>query len=203
MQQGRFTGGLVAAFVVGLAAVAGCSQPPVPEDHFYRLSVAAPAVRLPKPKLAGTLEMDQFVAEGLIGGRALVYAERDTPTQLKEFYYHRWVEPPNAMMRDQVAGYLRAAGVADNVITPKLRVDVDYEAVGKINRFEMINSKPRSSSVEIEIGIRRVKDRKLLLFNTYRKDVEARGDSVAAAVDAFNAALTDISAQLVADIERM
>lgn len=199
----RFAGGLGAALVVGLVVIAGCTQPPVPEDHFYRLSVGAPQARLAKPKLAGTLEMDQFVAEGLIGGRALVYAERARPGELKEFYYHRWVEPPNAMVRDQVAAYLRAAGVADHVVTPKIRVDVDYEIVGKINRLELINSKPRASVVEIEIGLRRVKDRKLLLFNTYRREVEARGESVAAAVDAFNAALTEIGAQFVADVERM
>ena len=203
MQHSRFAGGLGAAVFVGLLSMAGCTQPPVPEDHFYRLSAAAPAARLANPKLAGTLEMDQFAAEGLIGGRAIVYAERERPTELKEYYYHRWVEPPNAMVRDQVATYLRAAGVANHVVTPKIRVDVDYEVIGKINRLEMINSTPRTAAMEIEVGLRRIKDRKLLLFRTYRKDVAARGDSIAAAVDAFNAALTEICAQFVADIERM
>lgn len=39
-------------FIVA-ALVAGCSQPPVPQDHFYRLEVAPPAGALASPRLPG------------------------------------------------------------------------------------------------------------------------------------------------------
>ena len=81
--------------------LAACAQPPLPQDHFYRLSVGAPGNPRAEPRFKGTLEVGRFVADGLTAGRPVVYSMADRPNELREYRYHFWTEPPPTMLRDQ------------------------------------------------------------------------------------------------------
>ena len=183
-----------------LLVLGACAQPEVPTDRFYRLDVALPETRLAKPALAGTLEVDRFVADGLTAGRPIVYSESGRPREVLEYHSHFWTEPPTTMLRDQLVTYPRAAKVADIVVTPKHRVEPDYELSGKIKRLEQIKGTPPRAVVELELALKRSADGQILLLDTYRIEAEAKSGTVGAAVDALNSALGLIYARFTNDI---
>ena len=183
-----------------LLVLGACAQPEVPTDRFYRLDIGEPETTLAKPRLEGTLEVDRFVADGLNAGRPIVYSESERPREVLEYHYHFWTEPPTLMLRDQLVAYLRAAKVADTVVTPEHRVEPDYELACKIRRLEQVNGKPPGAVVELELALKRSADGQILFLDTYRIEAEAKTGTVAAAVDAMNSALGLIYAPFTNDI---
>lgn len=190
--------GSVALALAVLAAA--CAQPEMPEDRYYRLRAAPPAKAT--PLFNGTVEVDRFLADGLTAGRPIVYSEPGQPHRLQEYHYDFWTEPPTVMVRDEFVGYLRAARIADAVVTPETRVRPDHVLTGKIKRLEKISGPQPKGALEIEIGLRRVDGAKLMLLETYFAEYSADDNSVEAAVRALNQALDDILARLVADLGR-
>ncbi len=196
--------GALAGLVLVLAALsAGCAQPPLPEDHFYRLIVDKPETAASGPLLKGALEVDRFAADGLIASRPIVYSLAGRPREVLEYHYHFWAEPPTRMLGDQLVEYLRAAGVARTVVTPEFRVQADYVIVAKIKRLEMIVGAPPRAAVELELGLRKTADDKLLFLGVYGVETEAESATVAAAVEAINKVLGQIYAKFVADISEI
>jgi len=178
----------------------GCASGPAPRDHYYRLETAAPAA-LASPKVAGTLEVERLRVETISQGRAMLYREASQPGEIEQYAYHHWVDPPGVMLRDDLVRYLREAGVAEQVVTPAVRVESDYVVSGRLVRLESIlgGSDP-SVVVEIELALTRQEGRKLLLLETYREERVAPGGGVTAAVAAYDQAVGAIFERFVADI---
>ena len=188
-----------------LAAVvlfAACAPEPVPQDNFYRLSVpqADPADR---PALDGILEVERFGADGLSGGRPIVYSRADTPSRLNEYHYHLWVEPPSVMVQDRFVAFARNAGLAATVVTPDMRVEPEYILTGRILRFEQVLGDAPQAVVGLEIGVRAVADGRIVLLRAYERGVPAADASVPAAVRSFDAALADIMQAFAADLRSL
>lgn len=189
-------GGL--AMLGGLAACG--SAPPVPEDHFYRLQAVyagnAPAAKA----LPGTVEVDRFVADGLTSERAVVYSEAGKPNEVKAYHYHFWIKPPTVMLRDELVTFLREANIADAVVTPAMRVQADYVLTGKIKHLEQVTGEPGRTALEVELGLRRPSDGKLLFLKSYRQENVSGGPDVAAAVESLNTALSIVYADFLSDL---
>jgi cholesterol transport system auxiliary component len=188
--------------IIALLAVlvAGCSQPPVPQDHFYRLEVAPPAAALASPRLPGILEVQRFSADGLMAGRPIVFSEANDPTEVSAYYYHFWLEPPGVMLRDHLVAYLRAAGVAGTVVTPELRLEPDFVLTAKIRRIEQVRGASPKVVVALDVAIRSRKDDRLVMLKTYEVEKATANDGVTAAVEALGGVLATIYGRLVADI---
>lgn len=190
------------AFVLALVLM-GCAQPLLPEDHFYRVAVAEPDQRLQSALLNGTLEVQRFLADGLIAGRPIVYSDSSQPNALFEYHYHFWVQAPTLLLRDALVEYLRAAGVAKAVVTPELRVDPDFVLAGKIHRLERVVGAEPNTVVALELSLRETGTDRLLFLETYRLQVAPTDDSVAGAVSAINQALSRLFADFTADLSRI
>jgi cholesterol transport system auxiliary component len=189
--------------IVGLAALglAACAQPDLPRDHFYRLDVPAPAA-LPAPRLDGALMVDRFTAVGLVAGRSIVFSEAVRPSELSEYHYHFWVEPPAVMLQDGLVAFLRAARLAETVVTPGLRREPDHLLVGRIKRLEQVTGPAPKAVVELEFALKRVKDDRLIWLESYRSEVPARDGSVAAGVEAIGRGVADIYGRFLGDVAR-
>ena len=181
-------------------AVAGCAQPPLPQDHFYRLQVTLPAAGTGEPLFRGTVEVEPFAADGLTAGRPIVYSDGQRSHQLFEYHYPFWTDPPTVMLRDQLVDFLRAAGVADNVVTPELRIEPDFVITARIKRLEKIVATPPRAAVELELGLRRTSDDRLMFVGTYGLEVEAASETVGDALIAANQALSRIYDKFLGDI---
>ncbi len=187
------------ALVAGALALvlAGCgTTPEVPSDQYFRITVATPQP-LPRPVLPGIVSVERLSANGLTGGRPIVYARRDQPTRLNEYHYQLWIEPPTSMVRDLLVEYLRQANAAQQVVTPDLRVEPNSVVRGRILRFEQIVGSPPGVAVEIELSVQDVGADTIRHIKTYRVERRVANETIPAAVDAFGAALSEIFAGLV------
>jgi cholesterol transport system auxiliary component len=180
---------IVAALAVSLAA---CSQPPVPNDNFYRLHVGSPAKIFDQKILPGTVEVRRFSADGLMANRNIAYASSQRPHLLNEYHYHFWSEPPPIMIRDQLVDYLRASKASNRVVTPDLRVSSEFIISGKIKRFEHIRGSDAHAAVELELAARKRNSGDLLYLGTYGVKTPVGGSGVAAAVDSINRSIKEI-----------
>ena len=178
----------------------GCASGPAPRDHYYRLEAAAPEA-LASPKLAGTLEVGRLRVEAISQGRRMLYRDSSQSGEIGQHAYHHWVDPPNVMLQDQLVQTLRSANLAEDVVTPAVRVGSDYLVSGRIVRLERIlgGSEPRVA-VEIELVLTRQQGSELLLLETYREERVAPGSSVADAVTAYDQAISAIFERFLADI---
>lgn len=189
------------AWALLAAGLAACAQPETPEDRYYRLDVAQPSRALEKPVVAGTLQVDRFAVDGLVGQSQIVYVADGKGHELQTYHYHYWTEPPAILLQDQLIAYLRAAHVADHVVTPEMRVQVDYVLTGKVKRMEQVAGAKPKAVVELEMGLRRVSDGKLMYLATERAEAPAASETVSDGVAAANAALAEIYARVVAGLQ--
>ena len=102
------------------------------------------------------------------------------------------------------AGYVfrpsESGGVAETVVTPDMRIQSDYELVGKVRRLERVMGSGTPGVVaELELAFVRSRDRKLLFSESYIAEVAMRDDTVPASVEAMNQAIADIFESFVAD----
>lgn len=187
-----------------LIAVAGCtSQPPVPQDRYYRLQAVLASAPVSSPVLLGTLEIERFAADGLTNGRPIVYVDADDPNQLLEYHYHFWTQSPSVMLRDELVTYLRAAKIATSVVTPEMRLGAKYIMTGRIRALEQRLGSTPSTVMEIEFAVRRPDDGTLMFLKSYRQETAQSSGGVAGAVDALNMSFNLILSDLLADLKAL
>jgi len=191
--------------LVGLALaliVAGCAAaPPVPEDNFYRLQAIYAGTATNGKLLPGNVEVDRFVADGLTSERPIVYSDSTSPNQVKAYHYHFWIKPPTVMLRDELVSFLRAAKVADRIVTPEMRAQADYVLTGRIKHLEQVRvDKGSRTLIEVELGLRRPRDGKILYLNSFRAENDAGSAAVVDAVDSLNTALSIIYSDFLAEL---
>lgn len=184
--------------------LAACAAaPPVPEENFYRLQADYTGTALARNVLNGTLEVEPLSGEGLVARRYIVYSQAGTPNQLKTYNYHLWNEVPAVMLGSELISYLRAANVAERVVTPKLRVRADYVLSGRIKRLERILGASNRTLISLELAVRSATGGKLLFLKEYKLENDASGNDLVAAVDSLNTSLSVIYADFVDDLSKM
>lgn len=194
---------LAVAVIIGASGLAACSQPPLPRDHFYRVLIAPPQTTKTvqaAPRFKGALEVTRLVAEGITAKLPIVYSDAANPNEVMAYTYHMWTEAPEDMLSGQLVNYLRAAKIADTIVTPESRIDAAYIVSGRIKRFERITGATSKGLVFLELSLRKSKNNKLIYMNTYRAEVDATEDGVGGAVAALGKGVARIFARFTADI---
>ena len=188
---------------IGFLTACG-SAPPVPEDQYYRLQAIYASEPLTTKPLAGTIEVDRFVADGLTSERAIVYSDIQKPNQVRAYHYDFWIKPPTVMLRDELVSFLRKSKISDAVVTPEMRVNAEYALTGKIKHLEQVKMESGYRTIlEVELGLRHPNTGKLLFLDTYRLENDARGSSVGAAVKSLNTALSIIYSEFLTSISKL
>jgi ABC-type uncharacterized transport system auxiliary subunit len=186
-------------FATILVLTAACSGNPVPEDHFYRLPGPAAATGA-AGLVAGTVFVEQLLADGLYRERAIVRADRGSPTQLSQYHYEYWMDSPTRMVRDHLADYLRGGGAA-SVVSTSPDVPAEVSIFGRIQQLEIVEGSGNDEvAVAIEFRVDREGRDTPVLIRAYEERAQAGDDSVNGAVAAFGDALSRIYARLVEDI---
>lgn len=192
-------GRVAAVFVVVALLLVACAEVPLQEERYFRLDASAP-MPLARPALAGTLVVKRFAAEGLLGQRALVYADVDAPQALYQYNYHFWTDAPTAMLQQVTATVLRAAGVAQQVVTPAYGAHADHVLSGRIVRLEHLVGASPMVVVNLELAVLDDSRHELELLRAYRLELPVGAPGVAPAVAVMGDALTQILARFIADI---
>ncbi|MCW9032573.1 MAG: PqiC family protein [Alphaproteobacteria bacterium] len=188
--------------ITALFVLSACTQPPLPKDHYYRLGgIVSEGGPITSP-LKGIVEVDRFLADGLVGGRSLLFTEAGQEQEVQEYHYHLWTEGPTSLIQDSLIAYLRDAKVADNIITPEMRLNPDFAINGRIRHLErIIGGKQPKVLVELEIGLKSMADDKLVFIKSYSQEVTHKNENVSTAVAAMNQAVASIFKRFIADIQ--
>ena len=187
-----------ALLALSIAACGGTAE--APRDQFYRLSVpVTPAGEA--PALPGTVEVERFLAEGLITERALLYAAAATPEQLMQYRYHHWTDAPPRLLQEQLVSYLRAVRAALTVVTTEHRAEPDYVISAKVRRMEqLVGAGNPSVSLSIELSVRRERDGQLILIQVYDVERAVANQNMPDTVAAMSQALSALYGAFVADL---
>lgn len=191
-------------FCVPLLLLVGCfnSAPPVPRDHYYRISVPTPA-RSDVPMLQGVVAVAPLEADGLLRERPLLYSASGQSYEMQQHDYHYWIDPPPRMLQYQLIDYLRSSGLANTVIAPDLRVNTDYNLSGRIKRLErLLGGGPPRVVAELELALVEISSQRLILVRSYDAEVRATDNSVTASITALNTALSHIFQRFLIDASR-
>lgn len=182
-------------------AVAACAAPPVPRDHFYRISVAPLSGNARPMAFPGIVSVTPFEADGLLRERPILFSNAATGQEMRQHDYHYWNAAPTRLLQQSLAVYLQESGLADTVVTPGMRIRPDFEIVGKVRRFERLSTEGSQKVVaEIELAVVRPGDQGLVLLKTYFVERQAKDGTVAAAVNALGEALAEIFGSFTADV---
>lgn len=181
----------------------GCLGGATPTDQFYQLEVPEPERRFDSPPLKGTLQITRPVANALTGERPLLYRQHPRSTQVHRYGYHRWVDSPTVMIQQELTRYLRASHIANEVVTPRLRVKVDYLLSCQVLKLERIVGDSTTVVMELEIGITSIEDNRAILLKTYREEQSANEDGIDASIVAYNQALSTILGRFLDDTSKI
>lgn len=182
-------------------ALAGCAQAPVPADRYYRLLPAAPR-ELERPALPGTLLVKRFAADGLLGQRALVYADAAAPGVLYQYRYHFWADAPGELLQNLTVQMLRAARIAHEVVTPHLGVSARYVLLGRVRRLEHLLGDAPAVAVSLELAITGAEHDAPIVLGDHQLILPLDEPDVDAAVHAMSEAVGQILAEFIARLPR-
>ncbi len=186
---------LAISLIGALSVLGACAQAPVPEDHYYRLT---PANTTSKSgvKLDGIIEVERFIADGLLDSRPILFTRSAQSTEIQSYHYHFWTQPPSILLQNALTAKLQQTNAANSIVTPDLRIEPDFILAGKIFRFEQItrqkNNENNKVIVSLELSLKNAKLDKLIHLNTYTVEVPSSNASVASAVTAFSTGIGQI-----------
>ena len=189
--------GVVWAVCVTAACLAtGCVAGKTPADRIYRLEPALPEARFERPPLAGTLEVDRLAGDSLTRARYVLYARPDS-NEVKPYPYDLWSDSPTLLLQQRLVEPQRAAGLAEQVVTPDMGAEEDWVVSGRLLRLDHLAG--AGVQVEVELWLTDIKRRRLLLRQTYRVRAGEGATDVADAIPAFAAALEQIFARFTSE----
>lgn len=195
---------LLLPLLLGLSACLGGGAPPIPRDNYYRVMVTPPA-RSETLAFPGVIAVAPLEADGLLRERPLLYSESGEALRMQQHDYHYWIDPPTRMLQTELVDYLRGSGLALSVVTPELRIEADFEVIGRIKRLErLLGGGPPRVVAELELAMiqREGEGDRLMIVETYAAEVRAEDDSVSSSILAMNQALTQIFERFLADAGR-
>jgi len=186
---------------VALAGMlAACSPPTVPDVTYFRLPPAAKVSRLANPLSVLPLEVATFRAEGVYAEQSVIYATTPDAGALRAYHYQLWSDPPARGLQERLTNRLRDAGVAP-LVTDRLPASVQALRVqGRILHYERVQQ-AQGVVVQVEFEMRVEQDSgEPLLEQSYRAEVAATGDTMAATAQAFGAAVDQAFEKFQADL---
>ncbi len=181
-----------------MLALGGCGSFAAPrKDRFYRLpeGISGGALSVGAGEI---VYVPPFVASGLHGERALIYAH-DDGTSLEQYTYHFWIDSPRLLLQQALAERLRMAGTRRIVVSPS--ADAKYTVRGYIRKFERRGQHQGSAEVDLEFEVTQADSVSPEFARAYRRTVTLHDDAMASCAKALGAASQEIVATFAADLD--
>ncbi len=182
--------------------LAGClSAPPAPEDRFYRLQPVPPVQAVKQSRLTGGLVIDDVSADPLHSGRAILYCEQDRPLQLRRYHYEFWLDQPPRLVQRTLTTWLRASGIADQLLDPQSR-EAAWRLRARVLKFEEVRAADRRAQVDValRVSLFSADAKRTVWTRDYGRQEPVEGTTMYAVAQAMQAALAALYAQVQADL---
>lgn len=168
------------------------TAPPVPSDHFFRLSPVHVAALDGSPRTEA-LTIHAIRAESLYAERAMVFTDEHNPRQLRQYHYHLWLYPPSQLVQDHLTSSL-----AESIeIAPAGQAKLALQ--GRILRFDRIlGAKQNYAAVTLELQV--LDNGRPVLSKTYEAVQPTLEDSFPAFIEAMERVLASIYGDFLLDL---
>ena len=182
--------------------ISSCTQPPPPQNHFYRLGTPEPHIVHQNAPIQGKIMIKTMRADGLASQRPIVYSEKTRPFEVRQYNYHYWFEAPPTMLQLQLIDHFRTARAAKTIKTSDATGDGGCNVLGHVRRFERIIHDQTHSTVLVEIDLRlEGADHSGSLFSeSYLSEAPLAGGRMEEMVRAFSNTVTAIFDQFLSDL---
>lgn len=191
----------IARLVVMILVLSSCAtQPPVPQDHFYRL--APPSVANLGLNVNGVIAVAAIRTEGIYRERSILFVDHNLPLEIQRYNYHYWQSEPSALLQEQLVAFARHANVGNAIIRYRPAINSDWLIRGQLLRFER-ETAPAGNTVRIALELQwwRPNAPSALFAKEYYASIETRFP-MHDAVAGFSAALDNIFGEFFIDAAR-
>jgi len=183
-----------------LASLWSCGQaPPVPVDHFYRLTPSSASVE--KRRLTEEpVYVAVLFAEGLYNDRALLFSSDAQGSELRQHHYYFWYTSPPRLLRDYLVQFMRDADVSP-LIMEDTGMSASLRVSGKVIEFERRQTSSGSTAgVTLELRVDKPDHDLPILLRQYRASVDIQGQEMPDVISAFNTAVDRICGEFLGDL---
>ena len=183
-------------------ALAGCGNVPgVPDHTYFRMPPVAALPVSPEPVFVTPIVVGLFAADGLYADRALVYASTPEATELRQYHYQLWTEPPTRLLQRRLKIELREAEISPLVTDELAASQAAIRISGQILRFDRVPTVNGGYLASVVIKLRADRpDGTPQTDEIYRADVEAIDSRLISTADALFAAADQIFAEFYTDL---
>ncbi len=199
MRNARTTWSLavLAGVVAGALGAAGCGS--VRPSKYYSMELPDAAATGAAP-LNVSLLVGRVSAPQLYRDDRLIY--RTSNTQVGAYEYHRWAEPPAAMIEAMLVRRLRAGGRFRSVQSLASNARGDYILRGRLHHLEEVtNGTGVSARVALEVELFERGSGGAVWTHFYSADEPVSGKEVPAVVEALNRGIHKGLDQISAGLE--
>ncbi len=107
----------------------------VPETYYYTLAFEPDKKQNDgHAPFSFALGVQKFDSEVIYDDDRIIY--RDSPFEVKYYFYRRWVAPPRHLVTEKVVNYLADSGLFEKVTTYPSPANVKYVLSGRLLAFE-------------------------------------------------------------------
>ncbi len=178
----------------------GCHATKAPDFSYFRLPPPPTVTAYAHMIFETPVVVDTFVADGLYGDQALVYAIDASASELRQYHYQLWVDPPTRMLQRRLLVLLRRAHVSDLVTDglPASRAAVRVHGV--ILRMDRM---PVDGGYKVAVGLKIRADGvdgAPLLDKLYSTSEPASANGLSSTVAAYGTAIDRLFKEFEADL---
>lgn len=189
------------AAIVALTLVACGNIPGVPDHTYFHMSEPQALPVSKTEDFKTPIVVNLFAADGLYADRALVYALGPEASELRQYHYQLWTDPPTRSLQRRLLIALREAEIAPLVIDELPASQAAVRISSSILRFERVPGINGGiiASVVLRLRVDRP-DGTPQLDEIYHADEPAADKSLGSTVVALSSAVDRIFAEFHADL---
>jgi ABC-type uncharacterized transport system auxiliary subunit len=182
--------------------LSGCGNVPgVPDHTYFRMPPTATLPVSPEPVFVTPIVVELFSADGLYADRALIYATNPEATELRQYHYQLWTDPPTRLLQRRLKIELRETEIAPLVTDELAASQAAVRVSGQILRFERVPTVNGGYLASVVIKLRADRpDGTPQTDEIYRADVEAVDNRLISTAEALFAASDQIFAEFYTDL---
>lgn len=192
---------ILLAAIIALSLVACGNVPGVP-DHTYFHMGKPQALPVSESRVFNTpIVVNLFAADGLYADRALIYALSPEASQLRQYHYQLWTDPPTRSLQRRLLIELRAAAIAPLVIDELAASQAAVRISGDILRFERVPTVDGGFIASVALRLRVDRPNGTPQFDDiYHAEEPVSGKGLGSTVVAISMAVDRIFAEFHADL---
>ncbi len=192
---------ILLAAIIALSVSACGNVPGVPDHTYFHMSKPQPLPVSETQVFNTPIVVNLFAADGLYADRALIYALGPEASELRQYHYQLWTDPPTRSLQRRLLIELRDAAIAPLVIDKLPASQAAHRISSSILRFERVPAVDGGYTASVVLRLRFDRpDGTPQLDEIYHADAAATDNSLGSTVIALSSAVDQIFVEFHDDL---